>query len=187
MDLTQKMRNVVRAIVGMPEDPGQAPIIDRLAWYEAQVTAWASDGSTCDLTPFDSRISPENGVKVLVGIPGSSSVVQPGPTALVMLGWERGDPGKPRCIPIWEAGAPVTKLSLAAAEIDLAGNAYSMILSTLVAGLKTWVTAVNAVMGSNCLNGFPQTGYSAQSAALAAFATSLGAAGAYLSTKVKNG
>jgi hypothetical protein len=187
MDLTQKMRNVIRAIVGMPEDPGQAPIIDRLAWYEAQVTAWASDGSSCDLQPFDSRISPENGVKVLVGIPGSSSIVQPGQTALVMLGWERGDPSKPRCIPIWEAGATVTKLSLAAAEIDLAGNAYSMILSTLVADLKTWVAAANAVLGGNCVNGAPISTYTANATALAAFATSLGAAGAYLSTKVKNG
>jgi hypothetical protein len=143
MDLTQKMRNVIRAIVGLPEDPGQPPIIDRLAWYEAQVTACASDGSTCDVMPFDSRISPENGVKVLVGIPGSSSVVQPGPGALVMLGWERGDPSKPRCMPIWEAGATVNQLVLNALAMYLGGQ-----FGALAAARKTDAVGAGATMAA---------------------------------------
>lgn len=120
MDITQKLRNVVRAIVGLPEDPGQPPQIDRLAWYRAQVTACASDGTTCDVQPEDPRISPENGVKVLVGIPGLVGVVQVG--AVVHLGWERGDPARPRCVPIWEMGATVQQLILNAAAIYLGGQ-----------------------------------------------------------------
>lgn len=186
MEITQKFRNVIRAIVGLPEDPGQPPQIDRLAWYRAQVVACASDGSTCDVQAEDARIGGANGVKVLVGVPGLVGVVAQG--AVVMLGWERGDPARPRCMPLWESGATVNKLIFNATEIDLAGNTYALVLSTLIADLKNWVSAANGVLGSNVASiGAPLAGYAAASTTLAAFATSLGVANAYQSTKVKNG
>lgn len=148
MDLTQKLRKVVRAIVGMPEDPGQPPLIDRLAWYRAEVTACASDGSTCDVQPEDSRISPENGVKVLVGIPGASAVVQPG--AVVMLGWERGDPARPRCLPIWEAGATVTKLIINATSISIGADGLAALINGLVLakGIDPFTGATYGALGN---------------------------------------
>jgi len=110
MDITAKFRAVVRAIVGMPDDPGQPPHFDRLALYRAQVMTCASDGSTCDVQPEDARISPEKFVKVRVGIPSAQVVVQPG--AVVLLGWERGDPARPYCMPAWEPGAVLVSLAI---------------------------------------------------------------------------
>lgn len=120
MDITQKFRNVVRAIVGLPEDPGQPPQLDRLAWYKAQVIACASDGSTCDVLPDDPRIPQENGAKMLVCIPSLVVVVQPG--AVVMLGWERGDPARPRVMPIFESGGKAVSVTYT----DSAGDSISI-------------------------------------------------------------
>jgi hypothetical protein len=158
MDLTQKLRNIVRAIVGMPEDPGQPPQYDRMAWYRATVTSCASDGSTCDVQPEDPRISGENGVKVLVGVPGLVGVVAPG--AIVHLGWEKGDPSRPRVVPIWESGATVQQLILNAAALYLGGQSGAdgvLTKKDLQSFLKAWSGAAvgttdgGALMRTNTL------------------------------------
>lgn len=184
MDLQQKFRNTIRSLIGLPLDPGQPPDLMRLGMYRATVMACASDGSTCDVQPEDSRIAGAKSVPVRVGVPGLQAVVQQG--AIVLLGWERGDPSRPYCVPHWESTTPI-KLTFNANEIDLAGNAYAMVLSTLIADLKTWVTAANTVLGGNCVNGATLSTYAAQATALTAFATSLASPNAYQSTKVKNG
>lgn len=173
MDLNQKLRNVVRAIIGMPEDPGQPPLIDRLAWYEARVTSCASDGSTCDVQPFDPRIAGENGVQVLVGVPGAVAVVAPGAT--VVLGWERGDPARPKCMPLWEPGATVNKLTFNALALELAGNTYSLPQwDVFIAALQVFTGAVKIATTA---------------AQIASAASTLDAAisSGLKSTKVKNG
>jgi len=117
MDLKTKFRALVREIVGLPFDEGKPPIIDLLALYRARVDVCASDGSTVDVTPEDTRLSPRKNVMVRVGIPGAVAVVQAG--AIVLLGWERGDPKRPYAVPSWEAGATVTTLKLNATTIIL--------------------------------------------------------------------
>jgi hypothetical protein len=98
---------LVRRIVGLPDDEGAPPHIDRLAHYRARVDACASDGSTLDVTPEDKRISPEKNVPLRLGIPSMTVVVQPG--AIVWISWDAGDPKKPHCLPCWET-AMVTKV-----------------------------------------------------------------------------
>jgi hypothetical protein len=111
-----QIRRTVRLALGL--DPTDVlPVIDRLAFYRAEVKAAASDGSTVDVQPEDSRVKGHQGVPVRVGIPGAVAVVQPG--AIVLLGWERGDPAKPYAVPAWESGATVTKLILNAQMVYL--------------------------------------------------------------------
>jgi hypothetical protein len=118
--LTEDFVRLVRRIVGLPEDEGAPPDLMRLGLYRARVDTCASDGSTMDVTPDDRRISPEKNVPMRVGLPGATMQVQPG--AVVLLGWEKGDPSKPYCAPHWEQGATVLKLTLSATEVDITGN-----------------------------------------------------------------
>lgn len=116
MDLADEFRALVRKVLGMPEDEGEPPQIDRLAHYRARVDVCAADGSTVDVTPEDTRIAPKKNVPLRVGIPGSYAVVQSG--AIVWVGWDRGDPAKMHAVPTWES-ATVTKLVLKATTVYL--------------------------------------------------------------------
>lgn len=124
--------DMVRAIVGLPADPGAPPRIDKLALYPAEVKAASADGKTLDIQPADSRLSGMQKIKLKVGIPGSVATVQPG--AIVLLGWENGDPNLPYCMPAWDSGATVTKLVLAATMLHLGAESGSQFvaLSNLV-------------------------------------------------------
>jgi hypothetical protein len=113
--LVAVISDMVRAIVGLPKDSGAPPRIDKLALYPATVKSASSDGKTLDIQPADPRLSGMQAVPLRVGVPGSIAVVQPGAT--VLLGWERGDPLRPYCVPAWDAGATVTKLVLAASTV----------------------------------------------------------------------
>lgn len=117
MDLAARVVAIVREAVGIPDGPMR---IDRLAFYPCRVDAAASDGSTLDVTPQDSRIPPQQSVKLRVGIPGAVAVAQAGAT--VLLSWDGGDPKKPYCVPSWEAGATVTKLVVNAQSVYLGGE-----------------------------------------------------------------
>lgn len=97
--VADKFIRLIRRIVGLPEEPGEPPDLMRLGFYPAVVEACASDGSTCDVRPDDKRISPEQGVTVRVGIPGAVATVEVGSS--VLLGWERGNPKSPFCMPAW--------------------------------------------------------------------------------------
>jgi hypothetical protein len=119
MDLSDTFRVLVRRIVGLPDDEGQPPHVDRLAHYRARVDTCASDGSTLDVTPEDKRISAEKNVPLRVGVPGSTAVIQPG--AIVWLGWDAGNPAKPHCLPCYES-ANVTKLVFT----DVAGDSIEL-------------------------------------------------------------
>jgi len=111
---------VIRAALKLPVDPGEPPDLMRLGLYEARVDVCATDGSTLDVTPNDKRLPPAKGVKLKAGIPGAVATVQAG--AVVLLGWERGDPGSPYCVPCWSSGATVVKLVLNAQAIYLGGE-----------------------------------------------------------------
>lgn len=113
--LAAMIGDMVRAIVGLPSDPGAPPRIDKLGLYPATVKAASSDGKTLDIQPADSRLSGMQKIPLRVGVPGSVAIVSPGAT--VLLGWERGDPNKPYCIPAWDAGATVTKLVLTGSSV----------------------------------------------------------------------
>lgn len=161
MDLIGGFKQAVRAILGLPIDPGQPPDLMRLGLYPARVDVCASDGSTCDVTPDDKRISPQKNVPVRVGIPGAVSVVAPG--AVVLLGWERGDPAKPYVTPAWTAGATVNELVLNAtmAYIGAKGGANFIALANKV---QNYLTAL-----SSAINGWtpvPNDGGAALKAAL---------------------
>lgn len=72
--------------------------------------------------------------------------------------------------------------------VNVNGSTYSMLQTeSLLSDLTAWVTAINAVIASNCVNGAALSGYTGHATAIAAFATALGAAGAYKSTLAKNG
>jgi len=114
MDLAEGFRRRVRAALGLPSD-SMLPAVDRMALYRAEVKSASSDGATVDVAPDDSRLPTMQKVKVRVGIPGAVAVVQPG--AVVLIGWERGDPSRPYAVPAWENGATVTKLILNATEV----------------------------------------------------------------------
>lgn len=178
MAITGTLRAVVRAIVGLPADPGAPPDLLRLGLYPARVDVCAADGSKMDVTPADGRISPAKNCRVRVGIAGATAEVLPG--CVVLLGWERGDPGKPYCLPIWDIGSTVRRLTLEAQLLELAGNAHPLPkwdaflsdFSQLLTGLNTFTA--QALLKVN----------------LTAAVTTMNAAigsGAYSSTKVKNG
>lgn len=119
MDVTEAFRRAVRAAVGLA-DP-QLPVIDRLAFYEATVKVAANDGKTVDIEPTDKRFKPMQGVKIKTGIPGAVAIVEPG--AIVMLGWEGGNPKFPYAFPLWAEGASVIKLILKAQTVYLGDEA----------------------------------------------------------------
>lgn len=69
--------------------------------------------------------------------------------------------------------------------VQINGSSYSLLnTETFLTALKAWVTAVNTVLGSNCVNGATLTAYSAQGPTLAAFDPS---SSSYKSSKAKNG
>ena len=113
--LSDTMRDLVRRALSLL--PGAFPSVDRLALYRATVQACASDGSTVDISPEARHLGPMQGVPVRVGLPGATATMQSG--AIVLVGWEAGDPMRPYAVPAWEAGASVVKLVLRATTIYL--------------------------------------------------------------------
>lgn len=130
--VTAKFGGLVRSIVGLPKVPGAAPVIDRLALYRATVKAASDDGKTLDVKPEDERLSGLQRVPMRVAVAGETLVVQPGPGAVVLLGWERGDPSRPYCVPAWEQDSvTVQKLVFKALQVYLAdeGGAQKLALA----------------------------------------------------------
>lgn len=128
MGAVDVFRNAVRAALGMPRDPGDPPDIMRLGLYRARVDSCAQDGSAMDVTPDDKRIPPAKNVPVRVGAAGLVAVVSPG--AMVLIGWERGDPERPYCVPSWESGATVQKLVVNAQQVFLGAENGAKELAT---------------------------------------------------------
>jgi hypothetical protein len=118
MGLKDSFRRAVLGVLGIDvAEDAALPVYDRMALYPCEVVDRAADGSTVDIRPDNARIPPAQKVRVKVGIPGATAVVQQG--ARVLLGWEGGDPSKPYVEPSWEAGATVTKLVLNAQTVYL--------------------------------------------------------------------
>jgi len=182
VELTDRLIRAARAAWG--HRAGDPTELWRLGLYPARVDACAADGSTVDVTPDDARLTPQNAVPVRFGVPGAAAVLPSG--ARCLIGWQGGDPAKVYAVPSWESTTP-SKLVLSSTLIEAAGSGYAAVLDTIIGDLKTWVTAVNAVLASNCVNGAPLTAQPVQAATLAAFVTSLNVAGAYKSTKLKHG
>lgn len=108
MDVADYLVRLVRAALKLDPDEKKPPRIDHLAFYRAEVKAAASDGSTVDVAPEDTRIKGHQKVKLLVATPGNTSVAKAG--AIVHLGWERGDPSRPIAVPLWESGKKAAKI-----------------------------------------------------------------------------
>lgn len=115
--LRDAIARVVLGVLGVDPDAGHVPRLDRLALYRARVHAASSDGQFLDVTPDDARIPPMSKVPLRVGIPGAVAVVEP--IAYVLVGWEAGDPARPYCLPSWEHGASVLRVTLVADQIEL--------------------------------------------------------------------
>lgn len=180
MDLVTKLRSTIRACLGLPVDPGAPPDLLRLGLYPSTVQVCAADGSTCDVRPLDARLPGLKNVPVRVSPPGSVAVVQQG--AIVLLGWEGGDPARPYCAPVWYSGATVTKLKFTGNEIDLGGNTHPLSLwDTFETDLVNVLT--DLLVGTI---GGPTKQVLANQANISAMISKLNS-GAYNSTIVKNG
>jgi hypothetical protein len=153
--ISDELRALVRRILRLPEDPGQPPDLVRLGLYRARVDV--CDGSTVDVSPEDPRISPEKGVPLLVPIPGAVVNVSPG--AIVHLGWEKGDPSRPYCTPIWEAGATLVSLSIGT-------SADAVVTASDIAAIKAAISGAAFVAQDG--------GKALQSNIIAAWPTSVG-------------
>lgn len=123
-ELTSKFRRAVLRVLRLDDGP---PELFKLGLYRARVDKAASDGSTLDVTPEDTRISPDQRVPLRVGIPGAVAVVEPG--AIVLYGWEAGDPARAYCTPLWEAGAGVVKLVLNGDVVHLGAESGSQFVA----------------------------------------------------------
>jgi hypothetical protein len=123
--LTSLFRQRVREWLGLRATDTEE--LWRYGLWRAEVKAAAADGSTVDVAPENPRLESVQGVPVRVGIPGAQAVVQAG--AIVLLGWERGDPSRPYAVPSWEMGATVTKLVLNADTVILGGEAGATALA----------------------------------------------------------
>jgi hypothetical protein len=121
MDVKSRFKRAVRIVLNLPPTDDGTLRIDRLALYRAEVKVASNDGKTVDVAPEDKRVEPHQGVPLRTGIPGATAVVQPG--AIVLLGWEAGDPSRPYAVPSWENGATVTKLVLKAQTVYLGDEA----------------------------------------------------------------
>ena len=139
-DAATKRRKIARASVGMDPSLGALPMIDLLGQYRAEVKVASSDGKTLDITPEDKRIPPHQGLKNRYGVPGLTSVVKPG--AIVLIGWERGDPSRPYCEPSFESAAGVSKATWIADQINLGGDATAGAQpGVLGTNLMTWLAS----------------------------------------------
>jgi hypothetical protein len=110
------VNRIVRAVLASLGWDRQPPPLDYMLFYRAEVRVAAADGSTVDVQPEDGRIPSHQGVPIRVGIPGAVATVMPG--AIVLLGWEKGDPSRIYAVPAWESGAKVTKLVFTDAAND---------------------------------------------------------------------
>jgi hypothetical protein len=151
MDLIAGFKEAIRVLLGLPADPGQPPDLLRLGLYPARVDVCNSDGSACDVTPDDDRISPAKNVPVRFGIPGTRAVIQPG--TVVLLGWERGDPQRPYCT-LWDGSDSVVSMVIAggvnhAARVGDATSGHVHALGSATAGpypvMGSTVTATDTI------------------------------------------
>lgn len=89
--------------------------VDYLAWYRAEVVGQNGDFSL-ELRPKDARVPPLSKVPIRHGLPGYSVKVKKG--ALVLLGWEDGDPQRPVAA-LWESGVVEEVVFTATGELAL--------------------------------------------------------------------
>lgn len=107
--VADKFRAKIRRLLGLPEDPGQPPVLMNVPLCWAKVVTQNSDGSL-DVSPLDTRYSGEKNVPLATPFP--NAVVKVSPGALVILAWAYGDPGQRFCLPIWGAGATLVSLAV---------------------------------------------------------------------------
>ena len=124
-DLASRFRALARASLDVA--PGSAqPAINYLAHYPCRIVAISDDGMTVDVQPDDRTIAARKDVPVVVGVPGLSHFVESG--AVARLGWDGGDPSRPRCYPEWDS-ATVTRLVLSASTVYLGGYSGAQFLA----------------------------------------------------------
>jgi hypothetical protein len=174
MGLIEGFIGAIRAAFGLDPKPGVPPDILHLGLYPAKVDKCAADGSTCDVTPADTRISARQNVRVLRGVPGSSAAVDA--DAIVLLGFAGGDPSQPYVMPLWAVGANVEELIFAAVATYLGGKSGAdgvLTKKDFQTFLKAWQDAAvgttdgGALMRTNTIGALTTAGWSV-GAALAA-------------------
>lgn len=148
MDISARLVSIVRRIVGLPDDPGAPPRIDRLAFYRCEVKACASDGSTVDVTPANKLIAPLQKVPLLTGVPNGVAVVKAG--SIVRLGWDGGDPSQPYAIPLWES-ATVSKFTLTVGGqvIVVDDNGTKVTITTTTFNVKAGTSNIGDTSGTS--------------------------------------
>jgi hypothetical protein len=128
-----------------------SPRIDRLALYRAEVKAASADGKTVDVLPESPLLKPMQRVPLRFA-PGCIAVAHPG--AVVLIGWEAGDPSRVYAVPIFEDGASFAKLVLAPDALFLGGEPGAKAMGlhldpvTAAASMATWIAAAQVVLAA---------------------------------------
>lgn len=102
---------------------------DYHALYPAKVISQNGDG-TLEIQPETSKLGPISKVSIMLGLPGASVTLAAG--ASVLLGFEAGDPSRPKVM-LWGAST-ITTLSLNGGTVGLAKADHTHEYSLLSVG-----------------------------------------------------
>ena len=108
--------------------------VDYLGKYDAKVVSQSADGTKVDVQPFDPRLSGMKNIALRNGLPETVCKVSPG--ALVLIGWDGGDPRKPYAVAGWK-DATVTTIEVGGASAQFVAQAPKV---------KAWFDAFNAAV-----------------------------------------
>jgi hypothetical protein len=185
VDIATQFRSNVRTALNLPAG-SPIPAVDKMAFYRAKVDSVASDGSTVDVTPANSKIPPKKNVPLRS--PMAGTVVIPKTGGVVLVGWEGADPAKFYAIPAWEPGGGASKVTIGTDALELAGNTYAIpTWDTYATDLETFFDTIGLIPTPVATLPQAAAALNAILAAVQNFKASKAAASDYKSTKVKNG
>jgi hypothetical protein len=154
VDLKNGFVRAVRAALGLSLKT-TLPKLDRMAYYRSRVDKASSDGKTLDITPLNADIPPPRQAVQLRTLAGVTAIVQPG--AIVGYGWDEGDESKPHCIPLWDAGAALTKF-LVTADVVILGAESGAQFVALANKVDDLLTALRSAITAGKTAVVPQDG-----------------------------
>lgn len=120
---------------------------DYHALYPCKVVKQNTDG-TLELLAENVKVSVPSKVPILLGLPGAAVKLESG--ASVLLGFEGGDPKRPRAM-LWGASV-ITELALNGGATGLAKADHTHGAGDLVTGFKAGATPVTGTSGPSSSN-----------------------------------